>query len=286
MDGCSNYNPRSVRRASRSKKQAREMFKEHNIPHAQGTTFLSPYTAYRFVKEHGFPVCIKPNVGGYSRGSYFPITNWKEFWHAIIWVKIWWPVSVIETYLLWKNYRVVATKNSIDIAMERMPSFVIWDGEKTISTLIDEENKIRRDMELTPVIHEIEKKWVVKKHLKKYGKTFSYIPKNKEKVVLFHRVALAPGGILENIDLKTITPKNKELFLKILDLFDSNIFGIDVIMEKGIETDYDKQQTIFLELNSRPYLKMHHVPRYGKTPDLRAMYKKLDSLSITDKDTF
>jgi hypothetical protein len=39
-----------------------------------------------------------------------------------------------------------------------MPSFVIGDGEKTISTLIDEENKIRRDMELTPVIHEIEKK--------------------------------------------------------------------------------------------------------------------------------
>jgi len=52
MDGCSSYNPLSVRKASRSKKQARDMFQQHDIPHAKGTTFFSPYTAYKFVKEH------------------------------------------------------------------------------------------------------------------------------------------------------------------------------------------------------------------------------------------
>lgn len=286
MDWCSAYNPLPVRKASRSKKQARDMFEKLWVPHATGTTFFSPYTAYRFVKEHWFPVCIKPNVGGYSRGSYFPITTWKEFWYAALWVKIWWPNSIIEEYLLGKNYRVVVTKWEVNSAIERMPSFVIGDGEKTISTLIDEENKIRRDMELTPVIHEIEKKWVVKAHLKKHGKNFSSIPKKWEKVQLFHRVALAPGGVLETIDLKTISKKNTELFLKILDWFDANIFGIDVIMEKGIETDYDKQKTIFLELNSRPYLKMHHVPRYGKPHNLKPMYDKLNALNIDNTDIF
>ncbi len=78
---------------------------------------------------------------------------------------------------------------------------------------------------------------------------------------MYHRVSLAPGGVLETIDVDTITPKNKALFIKIIDLFEANIFGIDVIMEKGIDVDYDKQKTIFLEVNSRPYLKMHNFPR-------------------------
>jgi hypothetical protein len=36
-------------------------------------------------------------------------------------VKFWWPKSVVETYLHGKNYRVVTTKGSVDIAMERTP---------------------------------------------------------------------------------------------------------------------------------------------------------------------
>ena len=54
-------------------------------------------------------------------------------------------------------------------------------------------------------------------------------------------------------------------------------------MEKGIEVDYDKQKTIFLELNSRPYLKMHTVPRIGKSPDMKPLYAKLDALEITGR---
>jgi glutathione synthase/RimK-type ligase-like ATP-grasp enzyme len=33
-------------------------------------------------------------------------------------------------------------------------------------------------------------------------------------------------------------------------------------MESGIDIDFDKQKTIFLEVNSRPFLKMHEYPRY------------------------
>lgn len=125
LGGCSDYNPLSVRKICRSKFQAREMFKNNDIPHAQGLVFLNPYSAYRFAKEHGFPLVLKPNVGGFSRGSHFPIQNFKEFWVAMFFVKLWWPTSVVETYLLGKNYRVVTTKDSVDIAMQRYPAFVV-----------------------------------------------------------------------------------------------------------------------------------------------------------------
>ena len=84
MAGCSNYNSLQVRKASRSKKQARLMFEKHDLPHARGTLFFNPLTAHRFAKEHGFPLCIKPNVSGFSRGSHFPINNYRELWKACL----------------------------------------------------------------------------------------------------------------------------------------------------------------------------------------------------------
>ncbi len=286
MNGCSDYNSLEVRRACRSKKQAREMFQKHNIPHAQGEVFINPYKAYTFVKKHWFPVVIKPNIWGYSRGSYFPIQNYTDLFKATFLAKVWWPSTVIETYLLWKNYRVVVTKDSVDIAMQRTPPTIIWDGEKYISDLIDEENAQRVAMKLPPIIHEIQKSKLIKKHLKKQWYNFSSILEKGKKIDLYHRVALAPGGVLYTVDTDTITEKNKKLFQMILDEFGANIFGIDVIMEQGIEYDFDTQKVIFLELNSRPYLKMHTVPRCGNPPDMKALYAKLDALEISWKWLF
>ena len=141
-------------------------------------------------------------------------------------------------------------------------------------------------MKLDPIIHLIEKSSPVKKYIKKQGYSFSSILEKNKKIFLYHRVSLAPGGVLETVDVQSITNKNAKLFLEILSDFDANIFGIDVIMEQGIDVDYDKQKTIFLELNSRPYLKMHTVPRYGESPDMEPLYKKLDALEIAGKGLF
>jgi hypothetical protein len=69
-------------------------------------------------------------------------------------------------------------------------------------------------------------------------------------------------------------------------MFDANIFGIDVIMEKWIEVDFDKQKCIFLEVNSRAYLKMHSKPRYGKPADLWPLEEKLSKIEILWRGTY
>jgi hypothetical protein len=137
MDGCSNYNSLEVRRGCRSKKQARDKFAAGDIPHAQGTIFFNPFTAIKFAKEHGFPLVIKPNVSGFSRGSHFPIRNNKELWRAIFLAKLWWPTTVVEQYLQGKNYRVVITKAGVISVLQRYPAFIKGDGINTISALID-----------------------------------------------------------------------------------------------------------------------------------------------------
>jgi D-alanine-D-alanine ligase-like ATP-grasp enzyme len=141
-------------------------------------------------------------------------------------------------------------------------------------------------MGLSPTIHPIAKSADTVAYLAKQGLTLASTPKNGERIYTFNRVALAPGGVVEVIDQETIPQANRDLFLKVIKVFDAKLFGIDVIFEKGIETDFREQRCIFLEVNSRPYTRMHSVPRYGEVENLDEFYSKMDTLDIADADTF
>lgn len=286
MAGCSNYNSLQVRRNSRSKEQARAMFAKHQVPHAQGQIFINPFTAARFAKQHGYPLVIKPNVSGFSRGSHFPIKNSKELWKAALMVKVWWPSSVIEQYLEGANYRVLATQDQIVSIIRRYPPFIDGNGNDSIGNLIDAENVTRKAMNLHPTIYPIKKSPGVRSYLAKQKLSFDSVPENGERVYLFNRVALAPGGIVETIDQSTVPDINKALFCDVVKQFDASLFGIDVILEHGIEQDYTTQKCIFLEVNSRPYTRMHEKPRYGEVDDLQPFYAHMDSLIVSDTNTF
>ena len=286
MDGCSSYNSLEVRKSCRSKKQARAVFAEGNIPHAKGMIFINPLKAIVFAKTYGFPLVIKPNVSGFSRGSHFPIRNFKELWRAIFLAKLWWPSTVIEEYLEGNNYRVVVAQGQIMSVLQRYSPFVEGNGTDTINALIDAENSIREEMGLYPCIHPLQKGTVTQRFLKKQNLTLNSVPAKGDIITLFYRISLAPGGVVRTIDKQTLPAVNQALFKKVLELFDANILGIDVILEKGIETDYRDQKCIFLEVNSRPYLKMHDYPRYGEREDLSPYFESLDQLEISQTDVF
>lgn len=286
MGGCSNYNDLNVRKSCRSKAQARAVFAAGNIPHAQGLIFLNPFSAIKFAKKFGFPLVIKPNVSGFSRGSFFPIKNYKELLQAILLAKLWWPYTVIEEYLHGENYRVVVANGKIMSVLQRYAPFVKGDGRSTIAQLIDIENAIREKMKLYPCNSPLQKGRQTQTFLAKSAYSLSTVPALDKQVLLFYRISLAPGGVVEVIEKSTIPAVNKTLFADVLKCFDANILGIDVILEKGITTDYRQQKCIFLEVNSRPYLKMHAFPRYGQAEDLSAYFEQLDQLNIEQSDTY
>ena len=286
MHGCSNYNSVEVRRGCRSKAQGRAIFAKNDVPHARGLIFFWPWSAHAFAKKHGFPLVIKPNVSGYSRGSYFPINDFKSLYIAMFWARMWWPTTVIEQYLEGSNYRVLTTADDFISVIRRYPPFVTGNGHDRIEQLIDSENEIRKQMQLHPTVFPIPKSEQVKAHLKKQNLSLQSVPHQGEQVELFYRVALAPGGVVEIIDQASIPEDNRTLLLNVVKMFGANVLGIDVIFEKGIETSYQQQKCIFIEVNSRPYMKMHYYPRYGEAEDLGASLAKLDHLDISDKDIF
>ena len=286
MHGCSNYNTVEVRRGCRSKAQGRAIFEANGVPHARGMVFFWPWTAVRFARQYGFPLVIKPNVSGYSRGSYFPIETMGELYRAMFWAKVWWPTTIIEQFLLGSNYRVLTRDTGLVSVIRRYSPFVIGNGKDTIDALIDEENRVRKAMNLHPTIFPIAKSDQVITYLKKHKQTLQTVPAESEHVELFHRVALSPGGVVEIIDQKTIPEVNTRLFKDVVKMFGANVLGIDVIFEKGIETSWRDQKCIFIEVNSRPYMKMHYYPRYGEAEDLSESLAELEQLDIGDKDIF
>lgn len=286
LSGCSDYNPLIVRRACRSKTQARTAFEENNLPYAQGVSFFSPLKAFKFAKKQGFPLAVKPNVGGFSRGAYFPIQGKFELLRASILVKIWWPVSVVERYLLGKNYRVVMTKFGVMSILRRYPPFVVGDGISNISTLIEQENLLRKKMNLTPVSQYIPKNWTIKKHLKQQGMSLTFVPDMGKKVYLHHTIALKLGSSVEVVEKHHLSANNLKDLAKIVSFFDANILGIDMICKRSLAVDFSQQECIFLELNSRPFLAMHDKPRYGKSEDLSAIYQQLKQIKITDNEKY
>jgi len=286
LGGCSSYNTLDIRKNCRSKLQAREVFAAFNIPHAKGDIFINPYKAVKFARTHGFPLVVKPNVSGFSRGSHFPITGFRELLSAIFLAKMWWPVSVVEQYLEGKNYRVVVVREGIMSVIRRYPPFVDGDGRNSISRLVDRENDLRESMDLFPVIHPIPKDRKIRHYLKKRNLTLESVPADGERVQLFNRISLAPGGVIETIDKNSLAEDNRKLFEGILDHFGANILGIDAIFEKGIEQSCRQQKAILLEVNSRPYLKMHDVPRYGQKEDLTPCYNRLDNLVVQQQDIY
>lgn len=282
FDGCSRYNGLEVRRASRTKKQARKKFASIGAPHAKGLIFYNPLRAVKFAKEHGFPLVLKPNFGTFSRGSFFPIRTWGQFWKAMFLTKLYWPRTVVEEYIEGNSYRVVVIKGKTMVVAHRTPPELTGDGKSMVSQLIDNENQTRREMKLLPTMYEIDKDRVA--DFIKPRKLDWVIPKGK-KVEVGNLIALFAGGVLKDVDLETIPEVNHQLFQDVLNVFEAEIFGLDFIAP-DITKSWKDQKCVFLEANSRPYLKMHAYPRWGVVPDLSKDLKRLEALNIEDADIF
>ena len=116
--------------------------------------------------------------------------------------------------------------------------------------------------------------------------SFDSIIKAGKKVYLHHKISLNLGSSIEIVDKHVLTENNIEQLQSILNGFNANILGIDVICETGVHVDFSLQKCIFLELNSRPFLAMADYPRYGKIEDLSEFYQELNSIAITDNKIF
>lgn len=245
----------------------KQILEKNNLACPKGGIFTSHnyHEAITFAKSI-FPVVLKPNWGSHGDSVVVDIQNTEQLEHAIFnFYKTHNENEpfIVEQFFPWQEYRLFVTHLGGFAVIHREWSYVIGDGQHSISQLVTMENTRRKVLKQTvntslcPIVIDNE----VHTFLTKNNKNLSYVPVDNEKVYLRQESNLAKGGVSIN-KTKEIPVFFKNLALKTLNCFPGlKLAGLDVLCPDIFASNPEYR---ILEVNSNPGLTMHHYPAIGE----------------------
>ncbi|OGK19174.1 hypothetical protein A3G67_00220 [Candidatus Roizmanbacteria bacterium RIFCSPLOWO2_12_FULL_40_12] len=248
-----------------NKIEIKKILQKNNLPVSTGGYFTKLDEAIQFSHLLTYPLIVKPNNGSLSHHVIGPIKNEQELRKAIEIVQLYRPDFIIEEYIVGRLYRATVIGKKHVFICEKDPANIIGNGQSTIAQLISKKNSKRgKKDQFDSTLHEIPIDNVLKSKLQFLQLNLkSILPKSK-KIYLHEKFVLNAG--CDIISRTTSThQENKKLFLKVAQVLDVDIVGIDFICA-DIERPWNKQKSAIIETNSLPYVDMHQYPSQG-VPD-------------------
>ena len=148
--------------------------------------------------------------------------------------------------------------------MSKDKANIVGNGYLTIGELINTKNTHinRGDTDkMNSTLHKIPINSSLIVNLENQGLNLKTIlPKNK-KIYLQNKYVLSHGCDIINCN-GAVHIKNRDLFLRVADVLQADLVGIDFICP-DISKPYDEQEAAILEVNSLPYIDMHQYPSHG-----------------------
>jgi len=240
-----------------------------NFPVAEGKSFLwfEKNRAYKWaIKKLGFPLVVKPRLGSISHHITVNIQDIDSLKSAIKKAIAYSPAFIIEKFIPKTNiYRATVIDSDFVACVQRMPAHIIGDGIHTIEELIEIKNQDPRrgnPRQKDTTLYKLVINDDTERLLSNKGYNFNSVPKRREIVYLQEKIILDLGADLIEMTPK-IHPDNLQLFKDAAKLFDVRLVGID-FLAKNISASWKNQTCAIIELNSLPYIDMHHFPTKGK----------------------
>lgn len=242
--------------------------KKHSLPTPEGRVFKNHKKALKYAKELGFPLVCKPVSGSLSQNVIFNIKDEEKLKKAIKHAKEYERTFLIERHLEGFNFRILVVGGKIVGGVLRLPPSIRGNGKHSIKELVEMKNshpkrgeREQRDTTLHKVI--LDKK--AEEILKEQGFEPNSIPQKGKKVFLHQKVSALYGADIIDVT-EEIHPENQELFKKVAEVFDAQILGIDFIAP-FIKKSYKEQTCGIIEVNTLPYIDLHHHPLKGRPRD-------------------
>ncbi len=179
----------------------------------------------KYAKHIGFPVILKPN--NMSQGSFvFKANNENEYLTFISEILSHCDTAQIQKFYSGNDYRIVVLDQKILSAYQRVPFYVVGDGNLSISELIDKKQwsfiSSGRDTKLTKNDMRLAYKLI------QQGLSLNNVPPSGEKIYLQDISNLSVGG--ETIDLTDkVHASFVELALNLARDMNLTLCGIDII---------------------------------------------------------
>lgn len=247
----------------------KQILKNYSLPFAEGYSFWNKKTAIKYARELGFPLVIKPRSGSLSKHTTCNIKNNNELQKAINITQIISRDFILEKFIAGDMYRITVINNKIIACCLREAPNVIGDGIHTIEELINIKNdnplrgdKNKKNFTLHKII--ISEQTIIM--LMNQNLTIKSILSLGNKIYLHNKIILACGADIHD-KTDDVHPDNNMLFVKLASLLQAPIIGIDFICQ-NISKTYRKQTCAIIEVNSLPYIDMHHFPVSGKSRDV------------------
>lgn len=223
-----------------------------------------------YAKKIGFPVVIKPVDGTHGDNVFVNIQDAKTLKRHIDTLTR--GRGKLRQLILEKHFpnaddfRVFATQRKFVGATRRIPANVEGDGKSTIKELISAKNKDpMRQGGLSP-LKKIRVDAVVREYLTKHGQTLSSVPKKGEQVFLRGNANLSTGG--DSIDVTNdLHPEYKKKAVEVIRAIPGLAYGGIDLMTFDMTKKPNVKNHIWVEINARPMLSMHHFPAVGKPRD-------------------
>lgn len=263
--------PRPAGKASKAlmwmdnKAVVRKRLAAAGIPIARGGVRASYISALRLFRRLEKPVVTKPHLGSQARHTAVHINTEEEFKRGFSSSRVLSPWVVIEEELRGTVFRGTIIGGKVAGVMRRDPPHVIGDGERTISELVEIENKNpgRNGMIEDSIFHPIALDEIADQFMKSRGYDRHYVPRKGEYVLIGEKFAKARGS--SRSEVTEIThPENIKLLGKIYELIQDPIIGVDFIVEDISKPWYEQPRSGVIELNAVPFIDLHHYVLFGE----------------------
>lgn len=213
----------------------------------------------KYADELGYPVVAKPTDGRLGKGVMTDLRDENELRDALNHLKdeLGSTDIIIEQYIKGDDTRVYVIDDKVVAAYKRVPLNVFGDGYSTISELVDEKKRIRKNNPYAKK-HEIDINEEVLAYLTGQGYTIDSVPEKGQRVFLAEKTLSSDAG--EKIDItEELSDKMKETAINAVKAVPGMFMsGLDLMIDHG------RNQGYILELNANPNIAGHLYPMEGK----------------------
>lgn len=251
-------------RLATNKLKANRRLREIGLPvpvHVKASTVDEALAAAEML---GYPVVVKPSKGNQASGVTVGIRNADDVSSAFERAQRVGTSVVVETFVRGRAYRLLVIGGRFVAALQFTPPSVTGDGKKTIAELIDELNSdpLRNGVRL----YRVEINDELRASLGLSRRALDDVLGDGEEIPL-HTAANVALGAAHGDVTDTVHPDNQELAIRATAAIGLDVAGVDIVTT-DISKPLKEVGGVIIEVNSRPGLCMHTLPRYGKPRDV------------------
>jgi cyanophycin synthetase len=219
-------------------------------------------SAEEFLREHT-PIVVKPEDSNKSKGVTLNVRTASQLRKAVKEARKYSEYVILQQQIEGQSYRLLVIGGKFFAAAHRFEPFVVGDGLRTVRELILEKNADPRRKSdgsgpLEPISMRQATDYLGAKRL-------DAVLTEGKKLIVVPIASVSAGGEAADVT-EAVHPDYVAVVERIASTLGLMAAGIDV-MTSDIAKPLDVNQPFpFLEINSRPGLKMHYYPTAGGKP--------------------